>query len=114
MEQGQAVWFEIPVKDLDRAINFYSKVLRISIEKRRFIDKEHGLFNLEKNNIKGVLIEKENFIPANGICLFFFVQDILNSLAAVPEYAGEIILEKTLIKQKTEEGNLTIRENLNN
>ncbi len=71
MIPGQIMWFEIPVKDLDRAILFYSEVLSINIEKTKFLDKEHGILNKGQDTIKGALVEKENHSPGSGVILFF-------------------------------------------
>ena len=112
MIQGQVIWFEIPVINFERAINFYSEVLDISIERKRFLDREHGVFNLDKSVIRGVLLEKENHQPGAGIVLFFFVLDLSESLKKAVELGGKIEINKTLLKQKTETGNLTINSNM--
>lgn len=101
MIQGQIVWFEIPVRNLDRAMLFYSEVLSVKIEKSKFIDLEYGVFNKEEKTIKGVLVVKENKNPSEGIVLFFYVIDMSNSLRNVVKLGGKIVVEKTLIKQKT-------------
>ncbi len=112
MEQGQIIWFEIPVKDLDVAIKFYSAVLGIKIEKNRFLETEYGIFKKDSNSIGGALVHKENFIPSEGLSLFFYVVSISESLLNVTKLGGRIIVDKILLKQKTEEGYLTINNNL--
>ena len=106
------MWFEIPVKNLDRAILFYSEILSIKIEKTKFLDKEHGVINKDQNTIKGTLVEKENHSPGAGIVLFFYVEELTESLSNVMKYGGDVVVEKNLLKQKTEEGYLTIKSNL--
>jgi predicted enzyme related to lactoylglutathione lyase len=112
MIQGQIAWFEIPVNDLDTAILFYSKVLSINIEKNKFLNQEFGVFNMNSNSIKGALVKKENYQPGSGIILFFYVNDLLDSLKKVEQYGGKILIEKTLLKQQTKEGFLSIKQNL--
>jgi predicted enzyme related to lactoylglutathione lyase len=112
MIQGQIMWFEIPVKDLDRAILFYSEVLSINVEKIKFLDKELGVFNKDQNTIKGALIEKENYNTGTGVILFLYTEELTESLFNVVKYGGEVVLEKTLLKQKTAEGYLTIKNNM--
>ena len=112
MIQGQIVWFEIPVKDLDKAMLFYSEVLSIEIEKNKFLDQDYGVFNKGANTIKGVLVQKENQNSGKGIVLFFYVVDMSESLQNVVKYGGKLLIEKTLIKQKNSEGHLTISSNL--
>ena len=75
MTQGQITWFEIPVIDIDRAIQFYSIVLQTNIEKNRLLDKDYGVFNKYNDAIKGALVVKENHKPGVGVVLFFYVID---------------------------------------
>ena len=112
MIQGQITWFEIPVEDLDRAITFYTKVLSIKIEKNKFLKQEYGIFNGEISTIKGALVKKQNHQPGTGIILFFYVVDLLDSLKKVEQFGGKILIEKTLLKQQTEDGFLFIKQNL--
>lgn len=112
MKNGQVVWFEIPVKDLDKAIYFYSEVLSIKIEKNKFIDQEYGVFNKNTDATKGVLVVKENLNPGVGIVLFFYVMDMSESLKQVLSLGGKILVEKMLIKQKTKDENFSIGFNL--
>lgn len=112
MIQGQIIWFEIPVKNLDRAIVFYSEVLFIKIEKIKFLEQEYGVFNIDKSAIRGAIVAKENHNPGTGIILFFYVVDLIDSLKSVVKFGGRVVVEKTLIKQKNTEGYLTINNNL--
>lgn len=112
MIQGQITWFEIPVEDLDRSIKFYSEVLNIKIEKNKFLKQEYGIFNKEVDTIKGALVKKENHTPGIGIILFFYVIDLSDSLKKVEQLGGNVLVEKTLLKQQTEEGFLAIKQNL--
>lgn len=112
MIQGQIVWFEIPVMDLERAIQFYTEVLAIRIEKIKFLDSEQGIFNKDESTVKGVLIVKENHMPGSGIVLFFYVLNLSESLEKVEKFGGKILIEKTLLKQKTTGGYLSINSNL--
>ena len=112
MVQGQIIWFEIPVEDLDRAITFYTNVLVIKIEKNKFLNQEYGVFNRDINTIKGALVKKENHQAGTGIVLFFYVIDLSESLKNVEQYGGKVLIEKTLLKQQTEDGFLAIKQNL--
>jgi predicted enzyme related to lactoylglutathione lyase len=44
--------------------------------------------------------------------LFFYVIDLSESLKNVEQYGGKVLIEKTLLKQQTEEGFLAIKQNL--
>lgn len=113
MIQGQITWFEIPVENLDRAILFYSEVLAIKIEKNKFLAQEYGIFNKDKDDtVKGALVKKTDYLPGTGIILFFYVIDLLESLKKVERFGGKVLVEKTLLKQQTAEGFLSIKQNL--
>jgi predicted enzyme related to lactoylglutathione lyase len=113
MIQGQITWFEIPVENLDRAILFYSEVLAIKIEKNKFLAQEYGIFNKDTGDtVKGALVKKTDYHPGAGIILFFYVIDLLESLKKVERFGGKVLVEKTLLKQQTAEGFLSIKQNL--
>lgn len=112
MIQGQITWFEIPVENLDRAILFYSEVLFIKIEKNKFLNQEYGIFNKEINTVKGALVKKVDHQPGSGIILFFYVVDLIDSLKKVERFGGKVLIEKTLLKQQSADGFLSIKQNM--
>lgn len=112
MNQGQAIWFEIPVSDLDRAIDFYSNVLQLKVKRILMLDQEQGYLDKGDGTPGGVLIKKENYQPGQGCVLFFYVIDISQILKNLTEYNGKIITDKTLLKQKNSSGDFVISNNL--
>jgi predicted enzyme related to lactoylglutathione lyase len=112
MEQGQLIWFEIPVLNLNRAIHFYTKVFGLKITSAVLLDTEYGLIEKIKNSVSGVLVKKENHIPGNGIIFFFYAISMADALSQVMNCEGQIIKGKTLIKQKNETGDVMINNNL--
>lgn len=112
MNRGQLVWFEIPVSDFERAVEFYSNVLLFKVERRMLLDQELGHLDKGDGTVGGVLIKKENYLPGQGCVLFFYVVDISEILRNVTEYNGTIITDKTLLKQKNNSGNVIITNNL--
>jgi predicted enzyme related to lactoylglutathione lyase len=112
MKSGQVCWFEIPVVKLDRAIQFYSSILNVKIEKIKLLEKENGIFKKENQLIGGVLVEKAGHASGKGPVIFFFVlalSDVLNDVTAL---GGKIVTPKTLIRQVDEKGNSIIAKNL--
>lgn len=112
MNQGQVIWFEIPVSDLDRAIDFYSNILLFKVKKILMLDQEQAFLDKGDGNPGGVLIKKENHQPGQGCVLFFYVIDISQILKNLTEYKGKIITDKTLLKQKNSSGDFVISNNL--
>lgn len=112
MNAGQLVWFEIPVTNLNRAIDFYSNALLIKVKRIMILDQEQGFLEKVDGTVSGVLIKKENYQPGQGCTLFFYVVDITEILSNVSEFNGTIITNKTLLKQKNTSGNTVITNNL--
>ena len=98
--------------NIDRAIDFYSSLLRITIEKRKLLETYYGVFEKEKHGIGGVLVQKKNYSPGNGTLLFFCVIDLSDVLKVVEENNGKVVTPKTLIKQINSSGNTIITQNL--
>ncbi|WP_298439242.1 VOC family protein [uncultured Ferrimonas sp.] len=90
--QNRAVWFDIPVADLDRAAAFYAAVLNINVEvlqldSGHFAVLEHG----EGNG--GCLVPNEAEISATaGVMLYLNVDGRLrDAIAQVTLHGGHIV-----------------------
>ena len=111
MKHANVIWFEIPVKNLDRAIIFYSELLEAPIEKLKLYQTEYGVFNKEKTGIGGCLVEKPTHI-GNGVSMFFFVNVLSDALDTALACGGKMITPKTLLKQIDAEGKTILAHNL--
>ena len=88
-------WFDIPVTDLDRAMEFCENVLAIS-----FMDTdpdspvavmEHG-----PGDVAGCLFKNEGWLPsAQGVLMYFPVEGRMNEAVSLVEANGGSILEET-------------------
>lgn len=89
--------FEIPATDLDRAVNFYSKVFDISIEKMEFPEMKMGLFPYEGRDTVGVIAQGEGYIPSSsGVTLYLNAGDDLQAvLSRVERNGGSVLVPKT-------------------
>src|ERR1035437_2102858 len=106
MKAGNICWFEIPVINLDRAIDFYSTILSTKIEKKLLLDKEYGVFDKNKHLIAGGLVVKENYLPGKSTILFFSVIDLSEVLIDTIGKGGKIVIPKTLLKQVNSKGDI--------
>ncbi len=92
---NRVVWFDIPVEDLGRAIEFYSKVLNVSVEEA------HGVAVLEHsgNDVAGCLFKSDDEEPSNrGLLLYFNVSGRLDAaMKAVAQCGGKILKAKEQI-----------------
>ena len=111
MKHGNVIWFEIPAKNLDRAIKFYSEVLGVTITKQKLHKTDYGVFDKKKIGIGGVIVERPEKAGV-GVSLFFFVNVLSDALDIALADGGKIITPKMLLKQTNAEGKVTLAQNL--
>jgi len=111
MKHANIVWFEIPVKSLDRASTFYSQLLGITINRIKLYQTEYGIFDKHKTAIGGSLKVDADKV-GKGATLFFFVNILSDALDIAVACGGKIILEKTLLKQVDSHGKTVLAHNL--
>lgn len=96
-------WFEIPVKDMDRAKKFYEAVLEITITLHDFNGLKMGWF--PEAGVEGVtsgsLILQESYVPSKeGVLIYFSSPDIEKALSRVEKAGGIIYQPKTMISEE--------------
>lgn len=89
------VWFEIPVKDLDRAIKFYSSVLAVPVQLQHG-ESPMGILGFEHSPASGCLYQADDErIGKGGPVLYFNVSGRLDdSLVKVEANGGEVVQNK--------------------
>ena len=100
MVSNPAVYFEIPVTDLDRAIEFYENVFGYAFEREIIDDNEMALFPLFEDTpgITGALAKGEIYVPSKtGSLVYFFTDDIDSILSKVISNGGKTLYPKTSI-----------------
>ena len=94
-------WFEIPVKDFNRAKTFYETILGASMPLMEAMGMKSAFFpaDLERGNIGGCIIEGQGYEPANNGTLVYLNggEDLGVALSKVEEAGGKIIMPKTAI-----------------
>lgn len=92
-QHNRAVWFDIPVADLDRAVDFYSKVLAIKIQKESFGDFHFAVLDHDQGN-GGCLVPKPEDITADkGVMLYLNVNGRLEDAVEKTEKSGGKVIE---------------------
>lgn len=92
------IYFEIPVIDMDRAVQFYSTVFHFSFEKEMIDHNEMARFPFvaENEGITGALAKGEIYKPSlNGILIYFITADIDQTLALALQNGAELLYPKT-------------------
>lgn len=92
-------WFEIPVSDFDRAVNFYSAVLGVEIPKSEFMGEPQAFFPGSETGVGGALVKSERLTPATIGCLIYLnlgtVENLEQALGRVEANGGQMLMPKT-------------------
>ena len=91
-------FFEIPVVDMERAINFYQALLDIELERGSIHGYDMAFFPHHENGggISGALVQGDVYKPSiDGVFLYLLIDDIDAVLSKAVELGSEILLEKT-------------------
>ena len=92
------IYFEIPVTDMNRAIDFYSNVFDVVFEKEVIDGNEMALFPFTGlgTGISGALAKGEVYKPTkNGVLVYFTTKSIDVTLKAALDSGGKILYPKT-------------------
>ena len=93
---NQVVWVDIPVKDLDRAIEFYSAVLGKPVTKENFGPMSLGLLPHENDDVGGCLVQRDDEQPsAQGILIYLNANGRLDEATKAAErHGGKVLLAR--------------------
>ena len=97
-----ANWFEIPVKDLDRAVKFYEKVFDVKLSPEEMGGMKMAMFPFTQDapGAPGSLIKAESYEPSHaGTVVYFSVEDIPETLRRINANGGTTVMPKTGIGQ---------------
>ncbi|MEZ4452659.1 MAG: VOC family protein [Nannocystaceae bacterium] len=107
MAQGKhvAVWFEIPVTDIDRASRFYSTVLDTKLAPMEFGPHKMAVFpgggSREENVVHGALVQGPGYTPAGDGPMIYLNggEDLAGPLSRVEAAGGRVLQPKMEIGQ---------------
>jgi predicted enzyme related to lactoylglutathione lyase len=91
-KNNRAVWFDVPVADLNRAAAFYRAVLAIGVSTADFGGCSIGILDHQDGN-GGCLVVNPSEVSANtGILVYFNVDKrIKNAVAQVERHGGSVM-----------------------
>ncbi len=93
-----AIYFEVPVLDMNRAIKFYSSVFEFDFSKENIHGNEMAFFPFDTKalGITGGLAKGEIYKPSKeGTLVYFFSSDIDLTISKVLAAGGKILFPKT-------------------
>ena len=100
-------WFEIPVKDMDRAIKFYETVFGIKMQRHKMDNLDMAWFPWKEGvpGAPGSLVYNEEFyIPSekNGVLIYLTTPsgNLDQDLEKVEKAAGQVIIPRKQISEE--------------
>ncbi|PVH24423.1 VOC family protein [Sphingobacterium corticibacter] len=93
------IYIEIPVLDMDRAIDFYQTVLDCVLEREVLDGYEmaHFPFHSNQGGASGSLVKGDVYKPTkDGVILYFYTNDIEQTLERARKFDSEILYPKTI------------------
>ncbi len=95
-------WFEIPATDLDRAVNFYSAVLDVEIQKGEFMGETQAFFPAGNKGVGGAIVQSERLAPSStGPLIYLSVgkaQNLDRILERAESNGGKTLMTKTVVE----------------
>lgn len=92
-------WFEIPVKNFERAKSFYTTMLATTIKDSPIPGIKYGMFAYDEDNngVGGGIIEMEGYTPSKeGVLVYLNGGDDLSvPLSRVESAGGSVVMPKT-------------------
>ena len=96
------VWFEIPVKDFERAKKFYSEIFQVQMEEQEMGGSLMGFFPMEGYANSGAIVKGEGYEPSDkGAMIYLNGGDDLQVVEDMIEPAGgKVIMKKMKISDE--------------
>lgn len=93
-------FFEIPVVDFRRAVDFYEAVLDIKLSVHEYETEKMACFTEEGETVGAISCSSTfEFLPSNhGVMIHFNCEDIEKALKNVLQKGGKVIIPKTKIE----------------
>ena len=100
MTPNPVTYFEIPVTDMGRAIEFYEAVFAVALERVQIDGHDMALFAFDekRQGISGALAKGESYVPSrSGPRVYFSVQSIDQTLTRIRSLGAKIAYPKSLV-----------------
>ena len=89
---NRAVWFDIPVADLDRATAFYAKMLAINVHQETFGDTRFAVLDHEDGNGGCLVVQPDEVSADRGLLVYLNADGRLHdAVTQVAENGGQVV-----------------------
>lgn len=90
--------FELPVRDMDRAVAWYETLLGAPMRRESFGGSPYALFPHEEPGVSGALVQDPKRSPGGGALVYLNASGQLDAILSRAERAGaKVVLPKTAI-----------------
>lgn len=90
---NRAVWFDIPVADLERAAKFYRTVLAVRVEVMQFGDTSFAILEHDEGNGGCLVLKPEDVSGSSGILVYLNANGRLRNAVGEAEKQGGKVIE---------------------
>ncbi|WP_196139042.1 VOC family protein [Aliikangiella sp. G2MR2-5] len=92
-------WAEIPVNNMERAMNFYREILNVNFKRDEMDGFDFAMFEAGEENITGALIHGDGYTPSTeGSVVYLNGGDDLNGpLEIINRLGNQVLVPKTAI-----------------
>lgn len=96
---GNAVWFEIPAANFERAVKFYEAVFQVSLKRQQMLGSDLAIFPGNDTSVNGAVVSQDGYVPAvNGAVVYLNTGDDLTPyLERASANGGSVIEPKTAL-----------------
>ncbi len=85
-------WFEIPVADLERAVQFYERVFQATLRRENMSGMQMAIFPYAYPHAGGALIRFEHYKPsADGVIIYLHTPELDEMLKRVDSAGGQCV-----------------------
>jgi len=95
-------WFEIPVIDFRRGVDFYNRILDCKMYESVVMGNEMAFFPMEDPGIGGALIKSDDQKPSMDGTMVYLNggEDLITILDRVKDAGGKVLIPKTKISDE--------------
>jgi uncharacterized protein len=96
---GNAVWFEIPASNFERAVKFYEAVFQVALKRQNMMGGDLAVFPGSDTSVNGAVVSQDGYVPAvNGAVVYLNTGDDLTPyLKRAAAHGGSVIEPKTAL-----------------
>lgn len=93
-EKFRAVWFDIPVADLERASKFYAAVLDIKVDREEYNGTAFAILEHQEGNGGCLIVNEKGICSDGGILVYMNVNNrIKDAVNLVSKHGGKVVTD---------------------